>query len=129
MILADTSVWIDFFNGNPSRETRLLRGLIGTKVLMTGDIVMCEVLQGFRHEQEHKRAMDAMDNLRFVPMVGRDVAFASAQNYRYLRRKGVTIRTTIDMIIATFCIENAHTLLHCDRDFEAIAEHLPLVTL
>ena len=87
------------------------------------------MLQGFRSEREVRVARRALDSLLFQPMVGRDVALASARNYRRLRARGVTVRKTIDMLIATFCIENGHCLLHADRDFVAMVEHLGLATL
>ena len=129
MILVDSSVWIDYFNGVATRETDLLDGYLGTEPLLTGDLILTEVLQGFRTDRDFRRARTALDTLTFEPMVGRDVALASAQNYRKLRAQGVTVRKTIDVIIATFCIARDHRLLHSDRDFTRMAEPLGLKTV
>ena len=129
MILVDSSVWIDFFNGRANRETDLLDDLLETDLLLTGDIIFTEVLQGFRAESDFRRAKRALGQLEFRPMLGRAIALKSATNYRVLRAKGITVRKTIDMLIATFCIENRHELLHSDRDFDPIQQHLGLRSL
>ena len=129
MTVVDTSVWIDYFNGAATRETALLDALLGVEPIVVGDLILAEVLQGFAFERDVREARAALDRLLFQPMVGRDVALASARNYRTLRARGVTVRKTIDMLIATFCLENGHRLLHADRDFVPIAEHLGLETL
>ena len=129
MIVVDSSVWIDYFNGVENRETALLDGLLGKEPIVIGDLILAEVLQGFRSEQEVRKARGALDTLVFEPMVGRDIALKSAGNYRALRAKGVTVRKTIDMLIATFCMENGHRLLHRDRDFDPIKKHLGLETV
>lgn len=126
MILVDSSVWIDFFNGTRSRQTDLLDDLLGSELLLTGDLILAEVLQGFRRDADFRRTKSALDRLAFRPMLGREIALASAQNYRTLRARGVTVRKTVDMIIATFCLENGHELLHADRDFDPLAAHLGL---
>ena len=128
MILVDSSVWIDFFNGRNSRETELLALLLRRPILLTGDVILAEVLQGFREQRDMEEARRALLSLRYADMVGQEVALASAMNYRLLRRKGVTARKTVDVIIATFCIRNGHVLLHADRDFEPMTEHLGLRT-
>ena len=129
MIVVDSSVWIDYFNGIETRETTILDGVLGNEPVLTGDLILAEVLQGFRNARDLRRAREALDTLMFEPMVGRGIALASARNYRALRARGVTVRKTIDMLIATFCMENGHRLLHADRDFAVIAEHLGLQTL
>lgn len=129
MIVVDSSVWIDYFNGVGTRRTDLLDQLLGNQPILIGDLILTEVLQGFRNENDLRNARAAMDTLIFEPMVGRHVAIASAHNYRTLRSKGITPRKTIDMLIATFCIENGHQLLHADRDFEPMSEHLGLMAL
>ena len=129
MIVVDSSVWIDYFNGAPTREADLLDGLLAEEPIVVGDLILVEVLQGFRDEREARRALAAMDALVVQPMVGREVALAAARNYRALRARGVTIRKTIDVLIATFCMENGHSLLHADRDFDPIEEHLGLRTI
>ena len=129
MIVVDSSVWIDYFNGVETRETALLDGVLGRGPIVVGDLILVEVLQGFRDEQHCRRARAALDTLIFESMVGRDIALKSASNYRALRAKGVTVRKTIDMLIATFCMEKGHSLLHSDRDFDPIEEHLGLETV
>jgi predicted nucleic acid-binding protein len=129
VILVDSSVWIDFFNGQRTRQTDLLDGLLGEEEVLTGDLIYVEVLQGFRREREFERAKHALDALPFADLLGREVALASAINYRALRQRAITIRGTVDVIIATFCIQNGHLLLHGDRDFEPMREHLGLRSL
>ena len=126
MIVADSSVWIDYFNGRPSRAAAELDRRLGIDAILIGDLILAEVLQGFRHERDVRRAHAALDQLFFAAMVGKAVALAAARNYRVLRSKGVTVRGTVDILIATFCIEAGHSLLYVDRDFDVIAQHLPL---
>jgi predicted nucleic acid-binding protein len=128
VILVDSSVWIDFFNGRVSAHTDLLARLIPRQTLLVGDLIYVEILQGFRHDRDFERARQALDELPYADMLGRELALASAQNYRLLRQRGVTIRKTIDVMIATFCIRNGHVLLHGDRDFAPMREHLGLQT-
>ena len=129
MIVVDSSVWIHYFNGTEIRETSLLDNALGLEPIVLGDLILTEVLQGFRSDRDVRRARTVLDLLIFEPMVGRQIALASAANYRSLRAKGVTVRKTIDLIIATFCLERKHALLHCDRDFDPIKKHLNLRTL
>ena len=97
--------------------------------MIVGDLILAEVLQGFRDDRDYRRARRALDTLIFEPMVGRDIALAGARNFRTLRARGVTVRKTVDMLIATFCMENGHRLLHADRDFDVIAGELGLRTV
>lgn len=129
MIVVDTSVWIDYFNGAATPEVEILDRLLVSDPLLIGDLILIEVLQGFRLEADFRRAQQMLGVLEFSPMVGRRVALASAENYRALRNRGVTVRKTIDLIIGTFCILNHHRLLHCDRDFDPIEHHLGLRTV
>ncbi len=129
MIIVDTSVWVDYFNGAATPETELLDRLLGEQPLLMGDLILAEVLQGFRSDAAFRRAQRLLDALQFSEMVGRRVAFASARNYRALRARGVTVRKTIDVIIATFCMLNGHRLLHCDRDFDPMERHLGLAVV
>ena len=129
MIVVDSSVWIDYFRGIDTREAMLLHGILGREPVVIGDLVLAEVLQGFRRERDLRRAEAALQTLIFEPMVGRAVAMASARNYRALRAIGVTVRKTVDVLIATFCMENGHALLHADRDFDPMERHLGLRTL
>jgi predicted nucleic acid-binding protein len=125
MIVVDSSVWIDHFNGRSSPSLELLDGLSGSQLLV-GDLIMAEVLQGFRKESEFHRAWEALAAFEFRSMVGRDIAIAAARNHRLLRQRGVTPRGTIGTMIATFCIVNGHQLLHSDRDFDPFARYLEL---
>jgi predicted nucleic acid-binding protein len=129
VILVDSSVWIDFFNGRDTRQTDLLDKLLGEEEVLIGDLIYVEVLQGFRREREFQRAKHALDALPLADLLGRGIALASAMNYRTLRQRAITVRGTIDVIIATFCVRNGHILLHADRDFEPMREHLGLRTL
>jgi hypothetical protein len=126
MIFVDSSVWIDYFNGRITKQTNILDSLVGDELIIVGDIILTEVLQGFRQDKDFNKARELLDCFIFREMLGMDIAVESAKNYRILRKKGVTIRKTIDVIIATFCIENDLTLLHSDRDFRAMEEHLAL---
>jgi predicted nucleic acid-binding protein len=126
MILADSSVWIDYFNGKRGAETDLLDRLMDTGRLLVGDLILAEVLQGFRFESDANRALSHFEPFEFRAMGGHDIAISAARNYRLLRGKGVTVRTTIDTLIATFCIVEGHELLHCDRDFDPFERHLGL---
>lgn len=129
MTVVDASVWIDYFNGRGTRETDLLERLVGTGRLLIGDLILAEVLQGFRSDFDFQRARRHFEAFECPAMVGRQIAVAAAQNYRTLRAKGVTVRKTIDAIIATFCIKHGHTLLHSDRDFDPFERHLGLLVL
>jgi predicted nucleic acid-binding protein len=128
MILVDTSVWIDYFNGNATAEADLLDGLLGSGELLTGDLILAELLQGFARETDFRRARRLLLELPCAELVGRDVAIAAAANYRALRSQGVTVRKTIDLLIATHCLLHQHELLHADRDFDAFERHLGLRT-
>ncbi len=126
MIVVDASVWIDYFNGRPTPETDKLDALLGDEPLIVGDITLTEVLQGFRSETHFRKALALLGALEFREMLGPEAAIDSARNYRRLRARGVTVRKTIDVVIATFCIRHGHELLHADRDFDPIEWHLGL---
>ena len=126
MILVDTSVWIDYFNGNDTAETSILDALLDREPILLGDLILVEVLQGFRSEAEFNRAARMLALLECRELVGREVALRSALNYRALRARGVTVRKTIDVIIGTWCILNHHQVLHSDRDFDPMERHLGL---
>jgi len=129
MVVVDSSVWIDAFTGRTTRETSFLKTLLGREFVAVGDLILTEVLQGFDRDAEFSRAKSLFDGFDCFEMCGYDIALASARNYRLLRRQGVTVRKTIDVIIATFCIEHSHVLLHSDHDFDRMREPLSLVTL
>ena len=126
MILVDSSVWIDYFNGKITKQTNLLDSLLGSELIVIGDIILTEVLQGFQQDKDFKKAKKLLSAFIFRQMLGRQLAIKSAENYRTLRKKGVTVRKTIDVIIATFCIANNLPLLHSDRDFRPMEKHLNL---
>jgi predicted nucleic acid-binding protein len=126
MILVDSSVWIDFFNGTESPQVVFLDASLGEAPILVGDIIMTEVLQGFRKTRDFNAAKTALEQFDYRDMLGRDIAMQSAQNHRLLRRSGITPRKTIDVIIATFCVQNGVKLLHADRDFDPMEKILGL---
>jgi predicted nucleic acid-binding protein len=126
VILVDSSVWIDYFGGAASPEADRLDALLGVEPLVTGDLILAEVLQGFAADRDFQHARTLLESFEVVALAGREVCIEAAQNVRTLRRKGVTIRKTINTIIATCCIRNGYVLLHNDRDFDAFVEHLGL---
>lgn len=128
MILVDTSVWIDYFNGNPTWQTDLLDRCLGDTPVVMGDLILTEVLQGFRSDKDFETVKSFLSAVPFRQMGGYPIAIHSAQIYRQLRKKGISVRKTIDVIIATFCMAENLTLLHNDRDFDPISEHFPLKT-
>ena len=129
MIIADTSVWIDFFRGIDAPHTIALESVIGNDELFIGDLIIAELFQGAGNEKIVNQIQDVVRRLTCVNMVNESLAYKSAANYRYLRSNGITIRKTIDMLIATFCIEAGAKLIHNDRDFDPIEEYLGLKIL
>ena len=126
MIVVDSSVWIDFFNGVSTPEVGRLDGLLGVTPLAIGDLILVEVMQGFRNERDVATARQLFRSLALLPMLGGSNAWKAADNYRQLRSRGITVRKTIDGIIATACIEANLPLLFSDRDFVPYVEHLGL---
>ncbi len=126
MILIDSSVWIDYFRGTSTRESDKLDSLLGTEPVSIGDLMLTEVLQGFNSEREFNQARALLTSLEVVPLVGQDIAIKAARNFRTLRAAGITVRKTIDTIIATCCIESRYALLFSDRDFDPFVRHLGL---
>jgi predicted nucleic acid-binding protein len=126
VIAVDSSVWVDYFNGRVTRETDLLDRLMGRERLLVGDLILAEVLQGFHSEAAAAIALNHFEAYEFRPMAGREIAIAAAGNYRNLRRRGITLRSTIDALIATFCIAGGHDLLHNDCDFDPFERYLGL---
>lgn len=129
MILVDSSVWIDYFNGKDTPQTDWLDSAVGNEVIVVGDLILAEVLQGFQHDKEFRRAKKVLLEFPVLEMLGQDLAIESASNYRYLRKKGVTVRKIIDVIIGTFCIHQKMSLLHDDRDFAPLEKYLKLKTI
>jgi len=126
LILVDSSVWIDYFRGAITAQTDKLDRLLGREPLAIGDLNLAEVLQGFDSERDFKAAQRLLTTLVIVEIGGREIAIQAARNYRLLRGHGVTVRKTIDTMIATRCIESGFDLLHSDRDFDAFAAYLGL---
>jgi predicted nucleic acid-binding protein len=126
MILVDSSVLIDYFNGLTNWHTDELNSLLGNELVITGDYILAEVLQGFRNDKDYKIAKEIMQSFPCFNICNEELAIKSADNFRYLRRKGITIRKTVDLIIGTFCIENEIELLHNDRDYEPMGHYLNL---
>ena len=126
MILVDSSVWIGYFNGKINPQTDWLHFALGKEVIIVGDLILAEVLQGFKRDRDFHKARELLSNFQFMEMLGQELAIKSAENYRFLRKKGVTVRKTIDVIIGTFCIHYNISLLHDDQDFDPLAKHLKL---
>jgi predicted nucleic acid-binding protein len=126
MILVDSSVWIDFFNGFENAETDKLNQILGLEEVVIGDLILAEVLQGFNSDRDYKVAKDVLTSLTVHDLIGKEMAVKSANNFRKLRKKGITIRKTADVIIATYCIENKIPLLFTDKDFAPFVKHLRL---
>lgn len=128
MILVDSSVWIDYFRGTVTPQTEWLDAVLGVELLATGDLILTEVLQGFASERDFDQARRLMTALEVVDLAGQQIAIQAARNFRNLRARGITVRKTIDTVIATRCIESGLPLLYSDRDFDPFVEHLGLVS-
>ncbi|MGD0958788.1 MAG: PIN domain nuclease [Methylomonas sp.] len=129
MILVDSSVWIDYFNGAETPATKKLDGLLGVQPVCSGDLILAEVLQGFRQDNDYQAAKSLLCSLPIYAMLGTDIGLKSADNFRFLRKQGITIRKTIDTLIATYCIECGLPLLHSDKDFLPFQQFLGLMTV
>jgi len=128
MIVIDSTVWIDLFNGIESPEVLSLHRLFGAGEILVGDLIICKVLQGFRSEREARRTQGLFAKFDQAAMVGVDLATKAARN-RHLRGLGITVRRTIDVLIASFCPEHGHLLLHGDRAFEPFVRHFGLIAV
>lgn len=126
MIMVDSSVWIDYFNGVDNKQTTMLDNILGEKPVAVGDLIMTEVLQGFREDKDYKTAKSLFEDLVIFDLVGKDMAIKSAENFRALRKRGITIRKPTDVIIASFCIERNIPLLFSDKDFKPFVKHVGL---
>jgi predicted nucleic acid-binding protein len=129
MILVDSSVWIAHLRGLRTPATGKLEAAAGREPLLIGDLILLEVLQGARDESHAAQIERGLRHYALVPLLGADLAPRAASNYRKLRELGVTVRKTADIIIGTFCIEHRHALLHDDRDFGPMQEHLGLMVV
>ncbi|NOH04172.1 MAG: PIN domain nuclease [Chloroflexi bacterium] len=126
MLVVDTSVWVDYFNGVENPQVEFLHAVLDKTPILIGDIILAEVLQGFRHDPDFEKVRRTLGKFVQASMVNPELAVQSARNYRSLRQRGITVRKTIDSLIATYCIENDHELLHNDSDFDGYEEHLGL---
>jgi predicted nucleic acid-binding protein len=126
MLVVDTTVWVDYFNGIENPQTDYLHTVLDQTPILIGDLILAEVLQGFRHDPDFEKVRRALGKYVQVNMVSPILAVQSARNYRFLRQKAVTVRKTIDSLIATYCMENDHELLHNDSDFDGYEKHLGL---
>jgi len=126
MILVDSSVWIDFFRDVPTVQAEWLDRNLGVEGIVVGDLILAEVLRGFKDDRGSNEARRLLGQLEQVTLGGQDLAIEAAKNFRKLRRIGVTARGTIDMTIATRCLVEGYRLLHSDRDFDAFETHLGL---
>jgi hypothetical protein len=122
-------VWIDYFHDEVTEQTAWLQAWFGLRPVGLTNLILCEVLQGVRHERRLRAATNQLTALPVFDLLGTGIAIASARNYRSLRSQGITVRTTIDCVIATFCILEGHQLLHSDRDFDYFEQHLHLSVL
>jgi len=129
VIAVDTSVWIDFLNGRNAAHVQQLRAILGAEEVIVGDLMLCEVLQGLESERMAQEVEALLRRFEIVPMAGDAIAVAAAHNFRSLRRRSITMRKTIDLLIGTWCIENRAPLLHNDSDFRPMARHLGLIEL
>jgi predicted nucleic acid-binding protein len=129
VILVDSSVWIDYFRGIATPASDRLDALLGREPLLVGDLILTEVLQGFASDRDYAVAHGLMTTLDVVTIGGADVAVRAAEHFRALRRLGVTVRKTIDTLIATRCIVDGVALLYSDRDFDPFVQHLKMLAL
>ena len=126
MILVDSSVWIDYFKGIITPQTEALDSLLGNEPLIIGDLILTEVLQGFDDDRDFNQARKMLTSLIVIELGGKEIAIQAAKNFRALRSLGVTVRKTIDTVIAARCIESGYDLVHNDRDFDPFVKHLGL---
>ncbi len=129
MILVDSSVLIDYFNGTENWQVEKLDEILGKEIVVIGDYILVEVLQGFKNDKDYETAKNILSYFPCFNICGEEIAIKSSNNYRQLRKKGITIRKTIDVIIGTFCIENDLQLLHNDKDFFPLEKYLELKTV
>jgi predicted nucleic acid-binding protein len=129
VIVVDSSVWIDFLNGRNAPHVKRLSEIIGAEEVIVGDLMLCEVLQGLDDERTAREVEGLLRRFEIVHMAGDAIAVSAARNFRSLRRRGITVRKTIDLLIGTWCIENRRPLLHNDSDFHPMARYLGLIEL
>ena len=127
MIVVDSSVWIDYFIGVPNKQTNILHESLGHRPVAIGDLILTEVLQGFRQDKDYRAAKTLFEDVTLFDMLGKEMAIKSAENFRALRKKGITVRKTADIIIASFCIDQKLPLLFSDKNFRPFVKHLGLI--
>jgi len=126
MLLVDSTVWVDYFNGRVTPQTDYLDDALVSEPILVGDLILTEVLQGFRQDTDFELARLRLEKFVQASLISPTIAVQAARNYRLLRKKGITVRKTIDSLIATYCIEHDHSLLHSDNDYDGYEEHLGL---
>lgn len=126
MVIVDSSVWIDYLNDKLNSHTTWLESAIGQREIGLTSLILCEVLQGIRHDRRFRETREQLLTLPVFEGLRADLAITAAQNFRFLQRRGITVRKSIDCVIATFCIATGHELLHHDSDFEPFEKHLGL---
>lgn len=126
MILVDSSVWIDFFRGKASPEVEWLDKNLGIEGFVVGDLILAEVLRGFKEDRGFREARRLLGRLEQLTLGGEELAVEAASNFRRLRARGITVRGTVDVIIATRCLADGLRLLHSDREFDPFEPHLGL---
>ena len=126
MVVVDTSIWIDYLRGANYKKMERLEEILDSDRIIIGDLIITELMQGFRNKKDLSKIELLIDSLEYKDMLGKNIALKSAKNYRELRKKGFTVRKTIDVMIGTFCIENKYEILHNDRDFEPMTKILGL---
>jgi len=126
MVIVDSTVWIDYLRGIENPQTDWLDRHFPSRRFALLDLILCEVLQGFSEQTAFSEVRNGLLRFQILPTGGVDLAIASAENFRTLRQKGYTVRKTIDCLIASFCLQNGHALLHRDRDFDPFEEVLDL---
>jgi len=129
MVIVDTTVWVDYLNNVTTPETEWLDSQLARQPLGLLDLMVCEILQGLATDEEVGRVLRDLKRFQLLETGGLELATAAARNYRLLRAKGRTVRKTIDCIIATYCIREGHSLLHCDRDFDPFEQLLGLIVV
>ena len=126
MVIVDTTVWVDYLNGVATPETDWLDEQTSRQRLGLLDLTVCEVLQGLSTDREAARVLRHLRRFEIFETGGTELAVDAAKNYRALRARGRTVRKTMDCLIASFCLRERHSLLHCDRDFDAFEQLLGL---
>lgn len=129
MVIVDTTVWVDYFRGTRNPETEWLDQEADKRRLGLTDLILCEVLQGVRSDREFIEVRAELIKFELFENGGEELAIAAARNFRNIRERGLTVRKTIDCLIATFCLTRGHTLLHRDRDFDVFERNLGLAVL